>query len=143
MTTGDRVRPAYVTLFIAVIVGVMATITVQGVRRAHDRDDRRSAAAAAHRLPAPSGTTVSHDCHGDGTVICYRSTRLPAALVGGIEADLASAGHHPVSRECDDSGCVLTARWGRHGVFVFIRPARDRVGGRAVTTGSQVNVSTD
>jgi hypothetical protein len=141
MTTGDKVRPAYVVVLVAVVVAVMAIISIQGVRRAHDRADLRHAVATAHRLDAPAGAVVSHECHGDGTVACYRSRQDVAAVAASLRSDLAEAAHHKVSLQCDHGSCMLAARWGGRGTFVFIHPLRQRVGGRTVITGSLVSVS--
>jgi len=144
-----RVRGGFLVVLIVVLVAGVAGMSFVSLRHRADQKDLRAATALAHRLPAPELAVVSHDCRGDGLVVCWTSAQDATPMAQTLAAQMRAAGALPevrclrvkvgpanalVSRD----ECSVIARFGSRATAAFVDPS---VQGGAGKTHSQTLVS--
>jgi hypothetical protein len=147
-----RVRGGFLVALIAVLVSVCAAVVVVTVRDRANERDARSAAALAHRLPAPAGAAASTECRGDGQVACWTSPQTAPPVARVVADSLRQAGARP-QMHCHQAPtspapATTVAQWcqvsvliGSHAVTVFVTPHHARAPSGPKLDGTLIDVS--
>lgn len=147
---GVTVRPVFVGALGIVAVGAAAAVGLTSVAHAHGQADARSATAAAHRVATPVGATPSHDCHGDGLVVCFTINESVIDATTAVNSSVGSAAAKPATVTCSrvaagaasgQRSCLVAVRWGAHGVFAFVEPHVVSASGHPAVRGTLVSVT--
>jgi hypothetical protein len=147
-----RVHGEYIVALVVAVTGAGAYVAVTSAHDRANQHDQRAAQSLAHAIPAPSGAIPSRECHGDGLVACWSSTRSVTATAADLAAVIRTKGARPrvdcnrvtvgsSSAPVAADECSVMARFGAHATAVFVTPVVQQTGGKSAVTGSLISLS--
>lgn len=140
----ERVMLRVLWVFLALVaVGVLVAPLVVGVMQEREAEHDALGQAIARGMDRPVGAVASNECHGDGLVACWQVDRPVSQVADEVQwaigevlgpsvndvgpgitcTQIPAGGPGVPDMPAGPMSCLVAARFGDSGVFVFVDPS--------------------